>query len=234
MPMTKTGSSSTRPGSRTTNTRNTRPTPSTPTTTTSTATTSSKEKTPGLAWKWFGFPWAHVAGFFLAASFIGVWLSDLVGSGVSWIINQLPGTTVTTFQAASAAHKAVTVHNGHVTAHDILIPIIVIGYALMIFDMFRRKAGKKGPDGFAYWAALLLPCLSHAVSGKFGRFVLGYGDTVRNHVGAWTAGWLGDMSVFGIGLFFFGLMLMARHFVHESNDHNPVRDRLLNTYHRFR
>jgi hypothetical protein len=89
--------------------------------------------------------------------------------------------------------------------------VILLGYVFMIIDGLRR-----GPDTYAVWAGVLLPCLSGTIGGSFGRWLLHYGNDLRDWITAHTAPAVGNMSMFALGILFFVPMLYFRHCYHEK------------------
>jgi hypothetical protein len=89
--------------------------------------------------------------------------------------------------------------------------LLVLGYVFMAIDGLRR-----GPDTYAVWAGVILPCLSGTIGGSFGHWLLHYGNDLRDWITGHTAPTIGNMSMFALGLLFFMPMLYFRHCYHQT------------------
>jgi hypothetical protein len=121
--------------------------------------------------------------------FAASFMSTVISAPFTWIFDRIPGNQT----------------------HGLGIVLVVIGYAAMVVDGLRR-----GPDMYAVWAGVLLPCLSGAIGGSFGTWLLHYGKDLRDYITAHTVPTFGDISVFALALLFFLPMLYCRHVYHEK------------------
>ncbi len=132
--------------------------------------------------------------------FAASFMSTVVSSPFTWVFNRIPG---------------------HQT-QGLGIILILLGYAGMIIEGLR-----KGPDAYATWAGAILPCLSGAIGGSFGTWLLHYGKDLRDYITAHTVPTFGEVSVFALALLFFVPMLYFRHCYYQSVNPGNGRTRRL-------